>query len=621
MNNPTNYSWSFNLSSPQNKKQTEQSDKFAFDLCYENPLSGDLVLVRSQRTGKQAILKADALFVLKHCCEFRTIESHIQQISSKFAELRSNPDEVRQVLLTTRDAGLLISHQEIINKLSASTAESSPEAVPIICIPTCDRPDALQRLLFSIQENCTPNEFSHCIVIDDSRTEESRSQNEAIVQKAQHTLSFRVIYFGLSQQKQLQSALVALLPELSSEINFLIGNDQSLAGVTHGRSRNFALLLSVGQNVLLLDDDILCQAIDPPTPDNSVEISLSPREAEFYGLKEDWPHQKPATNSNPLTPHTQHLGMPLSTTLQKLTYRDKNKNQLKIESTNAIEQLNAQSKILITACGSYGDPGTSNREWIYHLPEATRKRLYESEEKYHQAKTIRNNWLGRSGYHLTNSITLISQITGLHNNTLLPPYFPLLRNEDYLFGEMTRFIHPDSLALDLPYAVPHLPLEKRECHPLEKQFLINPGFLRITGNFVADKKDIAPSNEASSRLKILAYLFENLAATPNKLLRNALKQQIMEIRTVRYNSLLQILQESPDAPDFWKEDIKQLTSIYQSALTTEDELSIFDIPGASDETELLDYMTTSWRQFGKALLAWPQIREAGATIIKKGLLK
>ena len=57
---------------------------------------------------------------------------------------------------------------------------------------------------------------------------------------------------------------------------------------------------------------------------------------------------------------------------------------------------------------------------------------------------------------------LLSQMTGVDNRELLPPYFPLFRNEDFLFGENLQFLHPNSLMVDFPWALPHLPLEERQ---------------------------------------------------------------------------------------------------------------------------------------------------------------
>ncbi len=622
MNDSSNYTWSFDYSLPStDNKSAGPEDKFAFDLCFEHPLPENLVLTRSQRTGKQAILKANVLFVLRHCREFKTIENHVQHISSEFTELRLKQDEIRQVLLTTKNAGLLISHQKIVNELGTPAAETSSKDIPTICITTCDRPDSLQRLLFSIQAHSDTNESSLCIVIDDSRIEKNRSQNEAIVQKISHSLPFKIIYFGSSQQKHLKNALTTLLPDLSHEIDFLIADYSSRSTITPGRSRNLALLLSVGKRVLILDDDILCNALSPPYLESGIEISNNAREADFFENKNDWPKQPPKETGNPLSLHLRHLGTPLNELLAQLAEQEQQLVQQGISCTRVLEGINAQSRVLISACGTFGDPGTASCEWMYYSAKATRERFYSDETKYRQTQLNQNLWLGRSTYHLDSDAVLMSPITGLDNRHLLPPFFPTHGNEDYLFGKMTQFLHPESLVLDLPWAVPHLPLKQRKRNLQEKQFHVNPGFLRLTGDFVRNNKEAPLSSDASSRLKILTYLFVNLAATPKKPLNHALKQQITEIRATRYSSLFQALKESPNAPDYWKKDIKQGIATYQSSLTDQEDLKIPDGPNGAINGVLLDYMTTSWRQFGKALLAWPQIREAAATIIDQGFLE
>ena len=55
----------------------------------------------------------------------------------------------------------------------------------------------------------------------------------------------------------------------------------------------------------------------------------------------------------------------------------------------------------------------------------------------------------------------MSQITGFDNREMLPPYLPIMRGEDRLFGCMLDFIFPSVITLDYPWAIPHLPLPER----------------------------------------------------------------------------------------------------------------------------------------------------------------
>ncbi len=622
MNDIINYSWSVDYSSNTTEKPADTSDEMiAFDLCSKHNLPDNTILARSQRSQVQRTIKTDVFYLLNNCTEFKTRDEHFNYLAELFPNIKSHPAEIKQILNEVCETGLMLKHRDVVKTLSHTTDETPPESKPVVFIPTCDRPESLKRLLLSIHANCDLSQIAHCIVLEDSRMQAHHTRNQQVIEEINHAHPFKIRYIGASKQDELISLLTQKLPMYQDEIDFLIGRTANRSTSTPGRSRNLALLLSVGQNALLLDDDILCQAINPPISKTGIEISFNPRDAEFYKLKEDWLPQKPAANSDPLALHAQHLGMQLGTALQKLTHSDESNHQLQIESTNAIEKLSAQSKILITACGTYGDPGTSSGEWIYHLSEASRSRLCESEDKYSHAKTTRNNWLGRSRYHLTNSTILMSAVTGLHNHELLPPYFPSLSNEDYLFGKMTQLIHPDALVMDYPWAVPHLPVDERTWGHNDNKFNINPGFLRLTSDLLHSAENSLHSKNAQLKLTVLAHLFLDQSETPYQRLHEMLTEHITTIRTERLCSLNQALVDSPNAPDYWKKDIKNGIDTYQSSLTDQEDLRIADGPDNAINGVLLDYMTTSWRQFGKALLAWPQIREAAATIIDQGFLE
>ncbi len=618
MSDLINYSWSMNYQTDDKQKTSNTEHKrFAFDICSTFNLPNNTILARSNKTDIQRSIHKNACSLLEHCTEFRTLDDHFDNLAKIFPDIKNNPNEIKQILQETQQAGLMVQHDNAIKTLSnCSTNTAHQQTAPMVFIPTCDRPEQLQQLLLSMHENCDLNHIDKCIVIDDSRTEHNRTNNQQLVERINNNHSFNIKYLGASKQASFIQLLTEKLPSYKDEINFLIGTNENQTDITPGRSRNIGLLLSVGKNSITLDDDIICKLIPAPIANSGVEISTEPREAEFYSSKEDWPTQGSLKNADPLLLHAKHLGMPLSMVLQKLM--DNGDNKVQIESTDAIAQLTAESKVLITACGSIGDPGTASGIWMFYTQEASRKRFYESEKKYHNAKTIKNNWLGRSKYHLTNPSEFMSQMTGLCNSSLLPPYFPSLRNEDYLFGNMTKHIHPDSMIMDYPWAILHRPNNINTWGTEPHKFGLHSGFLSLISDLLNESQDYLRSNNATTRLHALAYrLLDQADTSPHKLYALLIKH-IITMRTKNLSHLTQILNDSPNAPDYWKNDIQRGIDVYQASLTTEINLKISDINATNDE--LLNHMTNSWKQFGNALLAWPKIRTAAAAIVEQGFL-
>ena len=75
--------------------------------------------------------------------------------------LREQPEDAMQILELVRDAGIFESADEAWQRLTASTDDASPlDDGPVrLFILTCDRPEALQRLLSALQEQVLPQQI------------------------------------------------------------------------------------------------------------------------------------------------------------------------------------------------------------------------------------------------------------------------------------------------------------------------------------------------------------------------------------------------------------------------------------------------------------------------------
>ena len=85
-------------------------------------------------------------------------------------------------------------------------------------------------------------------------------------------------------------------------MRFLLQRDEWDGLPTYGISRSFALLLSVGARAVILDDDIVCEAIRSPLPNTGVQFgSVGSREAVFYSNHEDLAAHTRRLPDNPIT--------------------------------------------------------------------------------------------------------------------------------------------------------------------------------------------------------------------------------------------------------------------------------------------------------------------------------
>ena len=97
--------------------------------------------------------------------------------------------------------------------------------------------------------------------MDDSRVQANRDANCEAVARFNLRSAREMYYVGAQAQRELMSGLAQALPAHAAGVRFLLDRGLWQGKKTYGRSRNLCLLLSVGYRALVMDDDILCQAI------------------------------------------------------------------------------------------------------------------------------------------------------------------------------------------------------------------------------------------------------------------------------------------------------------------------------------------------------------------------
>ena len=600
-----NYSFSIDYSIPSS--ETGDTDLFAFDDCIDFPLPGNQHLVRSKRTGRQGILTSDALFALRQCNRFRPWNSQIDEISKLAQPGAANRDDIRNVLESTRQAGLVVSAREFLASLQPATPQHA-EMPATYCILTCDRPAALSRLLDSLRRNhhFQPDR-NHYFVLDDSRNTENQQQNQAAVDQARKKWGSPFQYIGNQQRSDMLSRLKALLPEANHDaIDFLLSDKLQPELPSYGRNRNWALVLGAGTHTIMLDDDILFEKRIPRYASGDVAIGRHRREAAFFQHDEEWRNCRLDESPDPTAGQALSLlGKSLPQALSLLGIRQPSPSMLHETESGILWRLTPQSRVLITLCGSLGDPGTASGQWAFELKEGSRQRFMGDPAHYRQNITERNCWLGSPQFQLSPSFAVMSAVTAIDGTAPVPPYFPLFRNEDLLFGSMLQQLHPQGLVADLPWAVPHLPLEKRRW---DRSKLFQPaglGFHRFSDAQLVSHCMKLPL-EQERRQREFSDLFYTLSETPDPLLSRMMEEQLMLERSARIHKLTQGLEEAGDqAPAYWRQDILAIIQANQKGLMEPGSVRFADFP--KSQAQPLELAKRMWHSYADALYNWQSI--------------
>jgi len=616
MNKKTGFSLGMSVDPASGLKKLP--DWVAFDLCRAYRLPGGNLLLQNIRNNRRAVVKPEVYASLAICNKFQPLDKHVANIIEGNPGMQGQQTNIRAVLQQMLDAGIMVSAKEISDELKLQTeapVEDKEPTRPVVAIISWERPQALERLLLSIVKNCNSKNF-HCLyVIDDSRKAENIKQNRLLVEKFTSQIGTSLRYFGREEQRELITRLIERLPEHENAIRFLIDHSRWEDHWTAGLSRNLALFLSCGHRLVVMDDDAVCDVYNPPEPRPGITISDKPRDADFFGGEQDWAFLHQPINPDPVNRHMQCLGLSLSEALNRLGENNLKPAGLENATPLQVSELHPGSPVLMTECGSLGCPGTANNTWLPYMAPGSLKQMLTSQTKTTFALTKRKVWSGRNQPHFAPRPNM-SQITGLDNGQMLPPYLPIMRGQDRLFGSMLDFIFPSAVTLDYPWAVPHLPIPDREWLNKDLDFTPSASFPMFFFEKVIELKSTCQSNSPVDRLSALSAWFDDLAGASEKNLTDMYRDSRLQHDSETLQQLSDLLSAAESAPVDWqnylRNGIRQLNIVMDQ--TSREDFVVKGLPDSMDGAELIEFWRHMWSDFATALNAWPEIRKAAADI-------
>ena len=263
-----NISYSFQPSPTPPLPPTESSadsELIAFTGCDRVDLGNNGVLLLNRANGKQMTIAPEVATALTYCTTFKTLGQHAQSLVDTIPQLQGQLSDVTAVLMSVLEAGLMLHAHSICDQLKSDDTQPVVKLAPTrVCILTCDRPEAVERLLDSMLRAGNLSQHDEIFLVDDSRKTANSEQNLELVVKFNLTTSKSIRYVGANEQLDLLQQLVKSLPEHESSIRFLIDRKRWADQKSYGLARTTCMLLTVGYRCIMLDDDILCSSVKPP---------------------------------------------------------------------------------------------------------------------------------------------------------------------------------------------------------------------------------------------------------------------------------------------------------------------------------------------------------------------
>ncbi len=319
--------------------------------------------------------------------------------------------------------------------------------ITTIGITTADRPELLERCLRSLtrQVAARPEEV-RIIVVDSSTTVGNESRGRSAVSSIRGATGYPVSFIGRKEKVALRQALRTLCDDSLLEFAFRPGASGN---------RNIILLLTSGENVLLVDDDMVCDVWRPRSFRHAITLGghRELRNIAFYRRRADVCERLVPATVDLLSAHETVLGR----AVRSLATR----NDPTVETRHACPRLRGAVRgvrpalVRLTFTGIAGDAGVtypdrflfSTGTWKTVL--AGSRRLFETAFRSREVCKVSNRYI------IMHEFSCMGGCLGLSNTSVSPPFLPVGRNEDGLFGATLSAIDRQTVGCHVPYAVVH----------------------------------------------------------------------------------------------------------------------------------------------------------------------
>ena len=288
-----------------------------------------------------------------------------------------------------------------------------------------------------------------------------------------------------------------------------------------------------------------------------------------------------------------------------------------IDSSFAHFLKSGRGYIRATKAGVCGDSGVGSPGMALLLRGQARERIMDSEARYRTAlmtrtvlRTVESTTISEGSFFMMSHV-------GLDNRGLLPPFFPMLRNEDGIFGTTLRACVEQGLIGHLPLAVFHDPQEQRRF--TEEDFtrvalrLASFVILLLTSEGFPQKR-----GGTAERMKAAGEYLMRVGSLSERTWCEFFRERWLADISRHIRSLEQILEAREGSPRYWREDILARIEAFRS-LALDEELDIpADLRAGRSPKEARALSRRLVRRYGELLYWWPVIVAAAKDLRNNG---
>jgi hypothetical protein len=584
-------------------------------------VGADAQLVYSRIDRSTHLLPTAVGRLLDQCQSFRTIEEQVSACTRFARPDQGQAEALRRQLLQLIESRLLLSESELLKLCDVTLGRvEAADAISSISILTHNRPQSLLRCLNSYLENSRRFGRTTGITISDSSDDdEDRARTRLLVEQQQKQYGVKIRYGGAEEKIRFAKLLIDDCQLPPDAVEFALF-DSERCGYAPGVNRNSLLLDGVGDLLLSVDDDTVCRFAR--SPEETAGLVLMPS----GGFVNQWlfPNRETALSSASTldediqSVHEQVLGKTLKACVVGFAGREGLRFG-QVSSRFLDDLTTGQGRVLATLTGIAGDSGTDVPAVYQMLNEDSLARALQSEAHYRTAGHRRDVLRVVNSLSITNNPSCMTTAIGLDNRDILPPFMPVLRGQDDIFGITLKSCFADGYFAHLPRAVFHDPPESRHSSRESVRDLLSK--VRTCSVLVACINSFPATPEragAEERLRSLGKHLTNVGALPRREFEEFIRIQLWRMESAYLNMFEGYLKSHAGSPRFWQDEMDEYLKSLRAALAKDDYIVPQDLPvnGDADARDLLRRLVY---KFGRLLETWPDMVSAARELRAKEL--
>ena len=605
-----------------NLKSQDSPERYCRSDMYRFPAGDDRYFVYSSFNRSAHLLPSHTLHVLDACSTFKSISDHTEDYC--YANpLVADGDQIERQLADLVSAGLLISYTELLEHCERSTSASAKplSRIQSIGVVTRNRVGTLQDCLTTYMENVDRSGRTvDFVVMDDSPERAVQLQTGEMLSGLKAKFGMQIYYGTLQDRSQFAEALIAdgdLPPDV---VNFALF-DTVHSGFSVGANRNALMLDTVGEMVLSVDDDTQCYLTAAPNVREEVTFAPADEFMKFWfyedresALKANVPIEKDILGA-----HEQLLGRDLISCMLANT-NDRDQLFTRIDHRQIRDLQAGRGTVLATFMGIVGDSAMPAPVSYLLLKGASRERLTNTKRAYLSALKSREVLRVSDRLAISGNAWCVTTAYGYDNRHFLPPFMPVGRGEDDIFGfTLHSSCEPVYLGY-LPYAVLHAPPEKRLYRPNDiLDFASTPSMCTfMLACITSFNQWPGLSSEKDKLEKIGKYLLE-LGSLAQPDFEEFLRVQLLRMNSDYISVWETLLNLYEREPEYWTNDVEDYVETLRTSLTKEAYTTPHDfLNGSYDDGDLSKLFQQLVFKFGQLFCWWSAIRETSQRLKAKG---